>query len=208
MNSSDLEFLRPQIYNYLGFRGVSADPKTDALIGECIAELEKIAQFRYLYRLFDEPPKFLAKEPYKAYLDGSRGVIICAMTLGISVDREINRLFRVNAARAVVLDSCASAYLEFRADEYEKTLGDDLAPRFCPGYGGSPLCDLREIFGILSPEKIGMSLNESDFMLPSKSMAGIIAVGKAAEKSCAGCFMAKTCNYLKEGRRCYSQTGK
>lgn len=201
MNFSDL---KPQIYNYLGFRGVGESETTDRLIFESLGELEKIAQFNYIYRLLDSPPDFLKKEPYASYLSGARGVIVSAMTLGLGVDRRIKSLSRSDMTKAAVLDACASAYLEARSDEFEKTLGDDLGYRFCPGYGGSSVEDLSYIFEILRPEKIGISLGESNFMTPAKSMAGIIAVGKKAEKSCENCFMAKNCRFLGEGGRCYT----
>ena len=68
--------------------------------------------------------------------------------------------------------------------------------------------DLKFIFEILHPEKIGITLNESDFMLPSKSMAGIIALGKEGRLSCRGCFMAGSCEFLKEGKTCFDQVKK
>ncbi len=199
----DTAALRPQIYNYLGFHGVGQSEQTDVLIDECIRELEKTARFRYLYKSFDSPPEFLNKEPYTEFLRGASGVIISAMTLGVEVDRRSKLLFRTDMPRAVVFDACASAYLEHLSDEYEKTIGDDLSFRFCPGYGGSSVKDLKYIFDILRPEKIGMALNSSDFMLPSKSMAGIIAVGKKTVKSCKNCIMYGSCSYIKEGSTCY-----
>ena len=131
-------------------------------------------------------------------------MMLSVMTLGAEVDRRINRLFRTDMTRAVVLDACASAYLEARSDEYERGLGGSLTYRFCPGYGESPVTDLRQIFDLLHPEKIGVSLSESCFMLPSKSMAGIIGIGKTVQKTCEGCFMLPHCKYREDGKRCYS----
>lgn len=182
--------------------------KTDILIENAMSDLEKIVQFNYLYKFFDDMPEFLKKTPYLDFLSGSRGVIVSAMTLGIEVDRALHRLFKTDMSKAVIMDSCANAYLEFLSDSYEKTLGNDLSYRFCPGYGGSSVEDLKYIFELLKPEKIGMSLGKNCFMLPSKSMAGVIAVGKTAKKSCEGCFMAGSCGYLKEGRTCYSPAKK
>ena len=201
MNFSDL---RSQIYNHLGFRGVKTSAETDALIMSCLSELEKTAQFNYLYKAFETAPGFLKKPPYEEFLQGCDGVILSVMTLGAKTDRHINRLLRTDMSRGVVFDACASAYLEVRSDEYEKILGDNLTYRFCPGYGGSSIEDLRYIFELVHPEKIGISLNESNFMLPSKSMAGVIGIGKKAKKTCDGCFMLPHCKYREDGKRCYS----
>lgn len=169
----------------------------------CMQELEGLAHFVYDYKFFDSPPAFLNKPPYSEYLKGSRGVIISVMTLGGEVDRRIKFYERTNAVKAVVLDACASAYLEELSDEYEKTIANNLSYRFCPGYGGSDVSDLKYIFEILKPEKKGITLTETDYMLPSKSMAGIIAVGKSAKKSCENCIVSEGCEYRVEGKTCY-----
>ncbi len=209
-NFSDKEIILPQIYNYLGFRGVGRSEETDMLIDNALRELETLSQFNYIYKYFTALPEFLKKEPYLSYLNGAKGVIVCATTLGAGVDRAVNRYMRTDMSKGVVLDASASAYLELCSDKYEKTLGEDLSYRFCPGYGGSGVEDLPELFKLIDPGKIGISLNKSNFMLPSKSMAGIIAVGKGKkeEKSCKGCFMANSCEYLKEGKRCYTLCSK
>lgn len=199
----DFSELKKRIYNYLGFHGVAESPETDALIDSCLSELLGIVQFRYTYRIFDELPEFLKKEPYAGFLSGCNRVILSAMTLGAGVDIRINRLSRTDMARSAVLDSCASAGLEYLSDEYERGLGEKLTYRFCPGYGGSPLEDVREIFELIRPEKIGITLNENCFMLPAKSMAGVIGVGKETKKSCGQCIMLGSCRFREEGTRCY-----
>lgn len=195
--------LKPAVYSYLGFHGVGESEQTDAMISSCLEELENIAQFNYIYKTFDAVPEFLSVPPYAEFLSGCRGVMLSVMTLGAGADMRINRLARSDMARSVVLDSCASAYLEARSDEFEASLGEVLTPRFCPGYGGSSVGDIRYIFDLLHPERIGVTLNESCFMLPSKSMAGVIGIGKTAEKSCGGCILLEHCKYRKDGLRCY-----
>lgn len=189
-----------KVYAYLG---APSDNSLDGEIYRCLEEAERIAHFRYLYKFFTDPPEFLLKEPYLAYLKGSTGVIIAVMTLGGEVDKKIKLLQRADAAKAVIFDAVASAYLEFLSDGYEKSLGEKLSYRFCPGYGGSDVKDLQHVFGILKPEKIGVTLSDTFYMLPAKSMAGIIAVGGSAEKTCKGCVIAKNCKYLKGGAKCY-----
>ncbi|MDE7400917.1 MAG: hypothetical protein K2N17_02560 [Clostridia bacterium] len=200
--------LKKRTYSYLGFRSVGQSAETDEAITQCFAELQKIAHFRYIYKFLETPPAFLNVEPYLEYLKGSVGVIVCVMTLGGEVDRRIKYYERTDAALAVIMDACASAYLEELSDEYEASLNLDLSYRFCPGYGGSSTDDIREIFRILQPEKIGLSLTESNFILPCKSMAGIVAVGKKAEKNCNNCAVFGHCEYRKEGVTCYGSVKK
>ncbi|MDE7083483.1 MAG: hypothetical protein K2O89_07275 [Clostridia bacterium] len=200
MNSSKLN---EQIYAYLGFHSVERSEEVDAEISKCLDELKELAHFRYTYKFFSALPDFLLCEPYTEYLRGSSGVIVAVMTLGCEVDARIKFYGRTDAAKSLVLDAAASAYLEYLSDEYEKTLGENLSYRFCPGYGGSSVEDLKHIFEILSPEKIGVTLSETNYMLPSKSMAGIIAVGGKAKKSCKNCIVYEHCNLRKGGAKCY-----
>lgn len=192
----------------MGFHSVEGNARTDALIEVCLEELKELAHFRYVYKYFRTPPEFLQAQPYAEYLKGSEGVIISVMTLGGEVDRRIKFYERTDAVKAVVLDACASAYLEELSDGYESGLGLELSYRFCPGYGGSDVGDLKYIFDILHPEKIGLSLTETNYMLPGKSMAGVIAVGKSAKKSCKDCTVFGHCGFLKEGGTCYGSESK
>ena len=117
MNSSEFETLRPRIYNYLGFHKMSRSPETDALVADCVAELEKTARFRYIYTVEETVPGFLKKPPYSEFLEGASGVMISAMTLGIEVDKKINRLFHTDVSRGAAMDASASAYLEYLSDK-------------------------------------------------------------------------------------------
>lgn len=209
MNYSDLS---AAVYAYLGFRGVGRDADTDALIGECLKELETLCAFRYRYARFTEFPPFLKQEPYRAYLAGCNEVLVSVMTLGAVVDRRTAYYSRANMVKSVVFDAAASAYLEALSDQFEAELSKELnipfTPRFCPGYGGSDISDVRRIFEILPPEQTGVTLTESNYMLPSKSMAGVIGMGKTGKKSCGNCFLLPHCVYRKEGRRCYDWAEK
>ena len=66
-----------------------------------------------------------------------------------------------------------------------------LRPRFSPGYGDLPLELQKDVFRVLDcPRKIGLSLNESLLMSPSKSVTAIIGIGKGdveAENKCSAC---------------------
>lgn len=194
--------IKGQIYKYLG-NGRSGGAEVDGLILRCLKELKGDARFRYEYKRCEAVPDFLKKQPYADYLAGSRGVILGVMTLGAEVDAKIKYLSVADAARSVVYDACASAYLEKLSDDFERTLGDGLSYRFCPGYGGSDIADIKYIFEIIKPERTGVVLTETNFMLPSKSMAVVVAVGGTAKKSCRGCVKRADCVYLKEGTVCY-----
>lgn len=203
MSLKNYSNLLDNVYNYLGFKNIEKNNDIDELIMECLDEISSISSFKYRYQEFDYILDFLNKEPYLSFLKDCSGYYIAIMTLGSEIDKKIKFYSKTNLTKMLVFDACASAYLEYKSDEYEKTIGNNLTYRFCPGYGGSNIADIKYFFDILKPEKIGIELLESNLMIPQKSMAGIIGIGKNIEKSCKNCLLEGKCKYVKEGMKCY-----
>ena len=70
--------------------------------------------------------------------------------------------------------------------------GKFLKPRFSPGYGDLPLEMQRDIFRVLDcSRKIGLTLNESLLMSPSKSVTAIVGIGgeeyQKEKNKCGAC---------------------
>lgn len=192
-------------YRYLGYRKINKSPEIDSLISECIAEIESINSFKYIYQEFDYIIDVLNKEPYLSYLNGAKSYYVAAMTLGSQIDKKIKYYSMSNIIKMYVFDATSSAYIEYMSNEYEKTVFKNPAYRFCPGYGGSSILDIRPLYEILNASKIGIELTKSCLMLPQKSMIGIIKLGKSI-KSCNNCIMEQDCEYKKEGQECYKKT--
>lgn len=201
MNYSDLE---RSILTYLGF---FSEPTAEmrALIGEILPRVKGAARFRRSEGRFTALPFFLSKEPYLNFLSGCHTVILEAVTLGGEVDLLIRRLSKEDMLAGFVADACASALLEAYADDAEDKLGDERTYRFCPGYGGSDVEDVKYILESVKAEKIGITRTESGLMVPQKSMAGIVGIGKRAQKSCGECILKEHCAYRKEGRVCFEK---
>ena len=195
--------LKDKIYGYLEFKGIYRSEANDALIEQCINELAELNSYRCVYKKYSEPIDFLLKEPYVSFLSGSNGYYLCALTLGDAVDLKTEYYLKADKEKGVIFDACANAYLEFKADEYEKTLEQDISYKFAPGYQGSDIKDLQAIFDILEAERIGMYLTEGYRIVPQKSMVGIIAIGKTALKQCGKCVMLNSCVFRNAGKRCF-----
>ena len=61
---------------------------------------------------------------------------------------------------------------------------EKLRPRVSPGYGDIPLSMQKEIFSALDcSRKIGLSLNASLLMTPTKSVTAIVGIGEPNERS-------------------------
>lgn len=199
MNSSDL---RRTACTYLGCYG---EPTAQMLemVDECLAEAKKLSRFRAVGKEYTQLLPFLEKEPYQSFLAGCAGYALVAMTLGAEAERRVRALMTLDPARAVVLDACASALVEYEGDLWEECFGKDRTFRFCPGYGGSSITDNAVILEEVKASRIGIELLSSGMMAPQKSMAGIIGLGKRTRKTCKDCMAAAGCQFRKEGLTCY-----
>ncbi len=126
-------------------------------------------------------------------LEGCEEVVIFAATVGLELDRLIRRYTSLSPAKALFFQAIGAERIESLCDAFCEELkesGLQLRPRFSPGYGDFPLEVQRDIFRVLDcPRKIGLSLNESLLMSPSKSVTAIIGIGREseAENKCSAC---------------------
>lgn len=132
-------------------------------------------------------------------LAGCQRIVVFAATVGLPLDRLIARYGRISPAKALLLQAIGAERIEALCDifcdkirrEIEAT-GLHTVPRFSPGYGDFPLQIQRDIFRVLDcPRNIGLTLNESLLMSPSKSVTAIIGLGSCARSgdstSCIQC---------------------
>lgn len=119
-------------------------------------------------------------------LDGCEEVIIFAATVGLEIDRLIRRYTRLSPAKALFFQAIGAERIESLCDAVNAEWKEEyqtLRPRFSPGYGDLSLEMQKDIFRVLDcPRKIGLTLNESLLMSPSKSVTAIIGIGGGAEE--------------------------
>lgn len=112
-------------------------------------------------------------------------IVVFAATLGLAFDRLIARYSRISPAKALLLQALGAERIEGLCDIFcdqihreAEARGLRTAPRFSPGYGDFPLEMQTDIFRVLDcPRQIGLTLNESLLMSPSKSVTAIIGLG-------------------------------
>lgn len=201
--------MKAEILKHLGYSSDSTvDSSTDILVDKAINEVIALSGFRYVYACFEQSLDFMtAHSAYGEYLSGAKQFLLCATTLGISIDRKMKRLQLEDMTYALIFDAVASVYIEQQADAYERKLPYTLGFRFCPGYRGTPLSDNVIIANTLHAEKIGISFLDSGLMLPMKSMTGIIRIGDAQNskfrKTCDRCVAREKCTYRAKGTYCF-----
>ena len=137
----------------------------------------------------------ISKDLAKNLKDSTRGIIF-ASTIGTGIDRLINKYNRISPVKALILQGIGAERVEALCDAFcctlEKEKSLNFLPRFSPGYGDLSLNMQKDIFRILDcSNKIGLTLNESLIMSPSKSVTAIMGV---TNKNCQNIKMKKCSN--------------
>lgn len=137
-------------------------------------------------------------------LEGCTEIILFAATIGLGIDRFITRYSKVSPSKALWLQAIGTERIEALCDTFcadmEQQLqqeGKKLRPRFSPGYGDLPLDLQKDVFRMLDcPRKIGVSLNESLLMSPSKSVTAIIGISEQCIPTGVSEPICKNCNQV------------
>ena len=179
---------KKEILRYAGVRG-TADEKTEELLEECLSLVDGKFKYALCYKRFGVTPTengfdlgfaTVNSELVKKRLEGCSEIVLFAATVGMETDRLISRYSSVSPARAHMIQSIGAERIEALCDTFESILkadGIDLCPRFSAGYGDLPLELQRDIFKALDCSKnIGLTLNDSLLMSPTKSVTAIIGI--------------------------------
>ena len=116
-------------------------------------------------------------------LKGAEVVFLCG-TIGAEFDAWQRRLSVTSAADALLSQQIGLDAVEKVMDELESKAKDEvegegrkLLPRKSPGYGDLPLELSREIINCLdATKKIGVSITESNLLVPSKSVTAVCEI--------------------------------
>ena len=116
-------------------------------------------------------------------LEGADVVFLCG-TIGAEFDAWQRRLSVLSAADALLSQQIGLDAVETVMDRLENEVkvkvegeGLRLKPRRSPGYGDLPLALSRTILAELdAPRKIGVSITDSNLLVPSKSVTAICEI--------------------------------
>ena len=201
---------RREILRYAG-GGDAAE--VHSLMEECLREVSGKLSYRVCWRRFpvrvypvglDLGFAVVKSEKLKKNLSGCDEMILFAATVGLELDRLIARYGRVSPAKGLMLQAIGAERIEGLCDIFCAELREAegcIKPRFSPGYGDLPLTLQRDIFAVLDcPRRIGLSLNDSLLMSPSKSVTAIVGIGGDACVTAAKCEACenKNCTFRSE----------
>ena len=164
----------------------------DGLISECIAELQPLpCRVCWLELPVRETPAGLdlgfavtPSRDLRRALEGCGRILLFAATAGLLPDRLMARYSRVSPTKALFVQGIAaervealcSAFCELQSQKYAAE-GARLLPRFSPGYGDVPLEMQKAVISALDCTRLlGITLNKSLLMTPSKSVTAIAGI--------------------------------
>lgn len=191
-----------EILRYAGTK--ESSPEIDALLEECLAEIKDKLSYKVCFAQF--PLAFchdaidlsfmqVKSEKLRKNLSGCHSFVLFAATVGIEIDRMIAKYGRVSPSKALMLQAIGAERVESLCDLFNRTVSEEYgytAPRFSPGYGDLSPEVQKDFFRVLEPNrKIGLTLNESMLMTPSKSVTAIIGISDEKQTetkhSCSVC---------------------
>ena len=139
----------------------------------CICEVTTVADS---YVILDG--KYTLKGTTVAkYLSDCRAVLVVVATIGVLVDRMIRLADCRSSFAGLLADAAGSAAIEGLLDDFCSKISLQSYPksRISPGYGDFLLSNQETIFSMLDVTKnIGVCLNDSLLMSPSKSVSAIV----------------------------------
>lgn len=203
---------------YLGYGKNIPDERTTELIEECIRQIEKIAQPRSIYRIFDLKLKEdqieaagmkMQSRNLAKNLKGCGKIVFFAATLGNEPDILMNRYSRLQISKAAVLQAVGAAAIEDYCNRCQKKIEEQAAaegfyvrPRYSPGYGDLSLTYQAEFLRVLeATKKIGIVLSEGGVMIPEKSVTAVMGLSREQTKchveGCESCGN-KNCAYRRQ----------
>ena len=211
-----------EVLRYMGCPPEKADGALHAQVEDCARELLAAIRPRWSWRAVGlsveeggvrlEGGLLLPGADLKAHLAGcTRAAVFCA-TLGAEADVLIRRTERLDMARALTLDCCASAAVEEVCDQIEGELqgkfpGCFFPFRYSPGYGDLPLDVQGPLLELLdAPRRVGLCASASHILTPRKSVTAVLGIAEGEierkKRSCLGCPARDGCQYRKAGGHC------
>lgn len=144
----------------------------------------------------------------KKNLDGCEKIILFAATIGIEMDRCIQKYSLLSPSNALIAQAVGAAAIEAWCDKLCEIFAKEkeplfLRPRFSPGYGDLSLDIQNDILTHLDcARKIGLTATKNLMMTPIKSVTAIVGLSEVDFANChttgCGACKNKNCGFKKE----------
>ena len=169
-------FNTKEILRYAGCK--EANFAINTLLEECINEVKDKLVFKVC---FASLPVFIKENEidFSAFKVECKGAVVFAATIGVEIDRFIQKYGYISPAKAVMIDAIGAERIEALCDTFVKDIqaefNSKFKPRFSAGYGDLSIATQKDIFNLLNPSKhIGITINDSMLISPSKSVTAFV----------------------------------
>lgn len=192
-----------EILRYAGCMGASESSDMVRIMRECIDEVEanRVCTFSVCFRVLnirsvstDNEIDFdcirMKSSDLAGCIKGCDSAVFMAATIGHGIDRLIRRYNSTDPVKALFLQAVGAERVETMLDAFcaqlVEILGDRCAikatgvtPRYSPGYGDLALAIQPDFLQVVdASRKIGITINDSLLMAPSKSVTAIAGIKK------------------------------
>lgn len=167
------------------YAGAVEDAAQTAIFDSCLAEIMPELSYKIVWEeypvsyagdLLDLTFAKTVSSDLRINLGGAEKIILFAATVGIAPDRLSMKYSRVSPIRSLFIEAIANERIEALCDKFTSQF-ENRRPRFSPGYGDLSLELQRDIVRVLdSRRQIGLTLNDSLLMTPTKSVTAIIGI--------------------------------
>ncbi len=194
------------VYEQMGYHGVSPDEATQRETNLIIEEVRRWLRPQFCYQVVKQQPAFDMGKIILRQLRGSAAYALFVCTSGTEYEAYQQRLKEQgDMVRVYIADALGSVIAEHCADQMEVTLQENIdklgwrhTNRFSPGYCGWHVSQQQLLFPLFEGHTCGVRLTDSSLMVPIKSVSGIIGLGPQVK------YMDYTCG-LCDFQQCYKR---
>lgn len=209
-----------EIVKILGYANSPLPSPFDRFMEEAMNYSEGLNEIRGIYQIVDDievnrpdhlivaaDQKFKVGKTLSIELRGSERLAFFVCTAGNSICERSARLIKSeDPVLGYLYDLLGSAIAEAAADRLQYILrqgveknGQKITNRYSPGYCHWNVSDQHKLFSLFHGNPCGVTLTPSSLMQPTKSISGVIGIGKDVkyrEYQCEHCS-SKDCVYRK-----------
>lgn len=129
---------------------------------------------------------YLTGNSIKKHLKGCEKCVVFGATLSMGCEMELVRLTNTDISSAVIFDAVCSDMIEKVCDRCQDEIkqnaaarGLEITDRFSPGYGDLPIELQGSLIFLINAQKlIGLTLTDTQMMIPTKSVTAIVGERK------------------------------
>jgi hypothetical protein len=201
------------VSRYFGGNKYRPDNSTIQRVQHCIDEASKLVTSQATYRLYKvsqtiHGEKIILEEgshlsvPDCLEVSGAQLVGVVIGTLGDGLEEHCRHLAANNEIyQSTLFDAVGTAMLDLLSEHVCNIISDRCSlyglatgPRFAPGIDGYPLEQQQVLFKLADHTSVGVSLNSSAIMVPTKSISFFQTLTKSSgkkglENKCSRCRM-------------------